>query len=115
MKTLHARRAQAGQTIFHTMLIISCVALALAIFFPIYELFELHRGEVREHKFVPSAAPAAAPTPKPTPKPKEAPEPAPPAEGGAEEAPKPAEEPKPAEAAEPKPAEAEEQPAPDGE
>jgi len=43
----HHATSQAGQTIYQTMLIISCVALALAVFFPVYELFDLYRGPVK--------------------------------------------------------------------
>ena len=34
---------KAGQSIYQTMLIISCVALALAVFFPVYEYVDLYR------------------------------------------------------------------------
>ena len=51
MRTIrqHAHRvaSQTGQTIYQTMLIISCVALALAVFFPVYELFDLYRGPIK--------------------------------------------------------------------
>ena len=43
----HHTTRQAGQTIYQTMLIISCVALALAVFFPVYELIDLYRGPVK--------------------------------------------------------------------
>ena len=37
-------RSQAGQGIYQTMLIIACVALALAVFFPVYEFFDYYSG-----------------------------------------------------------------------
>ena len=40
-------RARSGQTIYQTMLAISCVMLALAIFFPVFEYFKLYRGPVK--------------------------------------------------------------------
>jgi len=46
----HRTASQSGQTIYQTMLIISCVALALAVFFPVYELFDLYRGPVKFDK-----------------------------------------------------------------
>ena len=61
-------RAQAGQTIYQTMLAISCVMLALAVFFPVFEYFWLYRGPVKPDMFReetvssparPSAPPAA--------------------------------------------------------
>ena len=39
----HTCRTSAGQTIYHVMLIIACVALAAAITFPVIEYFELYR------------------------------------------------------------------------
>jgi len=82
----------AGQTIFQTMLIISCVALAVGIFFPVYEFFRLYRGEPNLHKFERQrVSPRPAPAPPEPAKPEPAEEPAEPAE--ASEAPAPAEEP----------------------
>ena len=81
MRTMHKASTQAGQTICHAMLTISCVALALAIFFPVYELLELYRGEVRVHKFVPKVTRRVEPTTEeaaePEPTTEEAPEPEP--------------------------------------
>lgn len=86
-----------GQSVFQTMLIISCVALALGIFFAVFEYYDLYRGEIRLHKFVraeispvadrqPAPAPAAAEETAASPDESEAP---PPAEAG--EGPAPAE------------------------
>ena len=61
-------RAQTGQTIYQTMLVISCVMLVLAVFFPVFEYFLLYRGPARPDMFReatvssparPSAPPAA--------------------------------------------------------
>jgi len=61
-------RAQGGQTIYQTMLAISCVMLALAIFFPVFEYFVLYRGPAKADMFTdetvampsrPAAPPAA--------------------------------------------------------
>ena len=61
-------RTQAGQTIYQTMLAISCVMLALAVFFPVFEYVWLYRGPARPDMFRegtvslparPSAPPAA--------------------------------------------------------
>ena len=48
-------RGASGQAIYQTMLIIAAVALAVAIFFPVYEYVELQRGEVPLYKFDRSA------------------------------------------------------------
>ena len=101
-----------GQTIYQVLLIISCVAVALATFFPIYEYFELYSGPVKPHKFeAPSMAlpaapaapakanePGAPPAPAPTAgttAPVAAPTPTPTTGTTAPEAPKPADEPNP--------------------
>jgi len=55
-------RGRSGQSIYEIMLIVSCVALGLAIFFPTYEFFELYRGEVRPHKFEAAGGPAIGPS-----------------------------------------------------
>ena len=44
-------RAQGGQTIYQTMLAISCVMLVLAIFFPVFEYFWLYRGPAKPDMF----------------------------------------------------------------
>jgi len=54
-RNLQTISRQAGQSIYQTMLIIACVALAVAIFFPVFEFVQYYRG--------PSAADAAATTP----------------------------------------------------
>jgi len=43
-RNLRGVRSQAGQGIYQTMLIIACVALALAVFFPVYEFFDYYSG-----------------------------------------------------------------------
>ena len=48
---MHKTRAQAGQTIYQTMLAIGCVMLALAVFFPVFEFFWLYRGETKPDMF----------------------------------------------------------------
>ena len=67
----HRTASQTGQTIYQTMLIISCVALALAVFFPVYELFDLYRGPTKFGKGTASVTPRTQ-----TPEPTEEPEPA---------------------------------------
>ena len=59
-------RAREGQTIYQTMLAISCVMLALAIFFPVFEYFLLYRGPAKPDMFsgetVSSTARSATPS-----------------------------------------------------
>jgi len=89
-RMLSPRRPQAGATIYHAMLGIACVALAVAIVFPVYEYVELYTGPVRAYKFPeaggtpPPLVTPAAPQPAPAPGPVEA--------APAEETPAPAEE-----------------------
>ena len=84
-------RAREGQTIYQTMLAISCVMLALAIFFPVFEYFLLYRGAPKTDMFSgeavssparPAATEAPAPAETPAPSDTSAPEPA----GGGDEA-----------------------------
>lgn len=79
-----ARSLQSGQTIYQTMLIVACVALLLAVFFPVYEYFELYHGPVKSSKFPSSGAPIAAPVARPRAPAAEAPAPAPEAAPAAE-------------------------------
>ncbi len=71
---IHMRRSLAGQTIYQVMLIISCVAFAVAVFFPVYEYITLYSGE----QPAPTVSPATTPTVAPE---DEAPAPAEAAEG----------------------------------
>jgi hypothetical protein len=49
---MHRRLTMAGQTIYHVMLIIACVALAIAITFPVIEYLGLYRSPtIKTHKF----------------------------------------------------------------
>jgi len=84
-------RAREGQTIYQTMLAISCVMLALAIFFPVFEYFLLYRGPVKRDQHGgetvstparPATTEAPAPAETPAPSDTSAPEPA----GGGDEA-----------------------------
>jgi len=62
------RRPQRAATVYHTMLIIACVAMAVAVFFPVYEYMTLYRGPVQMRKFPNAEAPrVTAPAPAPTP------------------------------------------------
>jgi len=88
------RRSEAGATIYHAMLGIACAALAIAIFFQVYEYVELYTGPVRPYKFTEAGgAPPVVVQPAATPRPSPAPAPVQPAPG-AGEAPQPVEEPK---------------------
>ena len=51
----HLAHGQTGQTIYQTMLIISCIALAVAVFFPAFEFIQDYKG--------PSAPAAEEPPP----------------------------------------------------
>ena len=51
--------SQAGVTIYVTMLIVSCVALAVAVFFPAYEYFDL------QYEVVIGAGPSVTTRPPP--------------------------------------------------
>ena len=55
---------RSGQSVYHTMLAIACVAMALGIFFPVYEYFTLYHGPERPYKFEGAGAPS---TPRPAP------------------------------------------------
>ena len=55
--------AQRGQTIYQTMLIIACVMLAIAIFFPVYEYVTLYRGEAAPDSMGVSTPREATPQP----------------------------------------------------
>jgi len=55
---------RSGQSVYHTMLAIACVAMALGIFFPVYEYFTLYYGPERPYKFE-EAGVASAPRPAP--------------------------------------------------
>ena len=75
-----ARGASRAISIYGVMLIVSCVAMAIAIFFPTFEYFTLYRGPVRPVKSVggtPTAerAPARQPEAPEAPEAEEAPEP----------------------------------------
>ena len=70
-RTFRSPQLCVGQTIYVTLLILSCIALAAAIFFPVFEYVDLYRGEdVRLHKFeatgtrMPSSAQPATPKPE---------------------------------------------------
>jgi hypothetical protein len=63
-------RSQSGQSIYQTLLIISCVALALALFFPTYEYFDYYHGPGRYPRFGGAGGTAytpSAPAPRPAP------------------------------------------------
>ena len=102
-----ARRTQAGQTIYLVMLVLACVAVLVALTFPVCEYILLYHGPVRMEiatsggarraRSLPRepAAPAAEPEPGEAPTPVEKPAPAEaPASG---ETPTPGEAPKPVE------------------
>ena len=64
-RNLGRPRRQAGQSIFQTMLIISCVAMAVALVFPIIELVTLYQGPEPQPGRMASPAPARATTEQP--------------------------------------------------
>ena len=64
-RNLRGVRSQAGQGIYQTMLIIACVALALAVFFPVYEFFSYYSGD----DDTPTATRSAQPGPREEPAP----------------------------------------------
>lgn len=67
MNRLHrcfsSRRGEVAQTIYQTMLVLACIALAIAIFFPLYDLTQL-KAPFETHKF---ASASYAPRPATTP------------------------------------------------
>ena len=75
---IHTRRSLAGQTIYQVMLIISCVAFAVAVFFPVYEYITLYSGDQPAPTVRPATKPAVTPE-------EEAPAPTEAEEGEAEE------------------------------
>lgn len=101
--TLAASGRKRGESPYMILLIISTVALALAVFFPTFEYFTLYKGEPVAYKFDPGASvktnvpartsrPAAA-TDEPSTEPGAEPAPAPAQDTGAITAPEPVEEP----------------------
>ena len=75
-RNLRAARSQAGQGIYQTMLIIACVALTLAVFFPVYEFFKFYSGGDDTPTTARSAQPGPREEPAPVAEPGEMPAPA---------------------------------------
>jgi hypothetical protein len=103
-RRLAGRERARGQSIYMVLLIIACVSLAVAVFFPTFEYIALYRGEPHPYKSDLSASvkAAAARRPKPAPAPAApAAEPGPAADTGAVTAPEPVDEPAPASTNEP--------------
>ena len=99
-----AARRRTGESAYMILLIISCVALAVAVFFPTFEYFALYRGEPVAYKFDRGAT--ARPlvkeyVPKPGPAAPAAPAPAPTQDTGGVTAPAPVDEPAPVDASAP--------------
>jgi len=94
-------RGQAAQTIYQTMMVLSCIALAIAIFFPVYEYLTVYRAPFKTHKFATTSyAPRPATTPgRPAPAAQPVAEPGAGAKEEGEAAPAATEAPKPVEAA----------------
>jgi hypothetical protein len=73
--TLAARGRRTGESAYMILLIIACVALAVAVFFPAFEYFMLYRGDPVAYKWDPgatvrtTAAPARRARPEPAPAP----------------------------------------------
>jgi hypothetical protein len=94
--SLAGRRRGSGQSIYTVLLILSCVALGVAVFFPTFEYALLYRGEPHVYKFDLDAKIKTTPARKPKPPPAApAAEPAP-ADTEAVTAPEPVDEPAPA-------------------